>query len=554
MAAKQLREYQSEAEANVFKRLAAGINKQVVVLPTGGGKTLLASRIATKFKRILFMSHTEELISQSGAALLDEFYPEISIREIINQHGDIIEYFKYLQKNTLFASPEELNRFGIIKADMFKIDSHITLASFQTIHRRLDKIPKDWFDLIIVDECDLAMALTVTKTLQYLTSELLLGLTATPTRTDGASLASNFDEIVYQYSLADAIKDGYLCELDCIQLKTQLNLDNVRTTAGEFNQKDLKEAVDTDIRNQMLVDKYKQYAEGKANIVFCVDVEHAQNVCQKFKNAGYKAEFIVGDKELTPDRVAIINRFKSGETQILTNCMILTAGFDHPGVGCITLASPTKSTRKFLQQIGRGTRTLPGVIDKCISAEDRRLAIKESAKPNCIVLDVVDTTSKHKIINSWTLDRDLPAEKKVFITSEKRQTLIDFREKRKFDASKKVDTRVNLFELPVVKHSDSMKMKEPATVAQLGWLQKLGHDIMTMGYTKLDATRLISVSPASNAQINLLRYKGYDVSKGVTIGEFQLAMEQITKRENEAKAKAEIKSASKGMLPIDGLN
>lgn len=546
---KELRSYQIEAEAKVFERLKAGVNKQVVCLPTGCGKTLLAARIATQFKRILFMSHTEELISQSGAALLTEFYPELSMTEVMNQHGDIIEYFKYLQRDRLFASFEEHNRFGIIKADMFKIDNHITLASFQTIHRRLEKIPADWFDLVIVDECDLALAATVKKTLDYLKPKLLLGLTATPTRSDGASLATNFDEIVSQFPLAQAIEEGYLCELDCIQLKTQLNLDNVRTTAGEFNQKDLKEAVDTDIRNQMLVDKYKEYANGKQNVVFCVDVEHAKNVCLKFKEAGYKAEFIVGDKEETPDRLAVINRFKSGETQILTNCMILTAGFDHPAIGCITLASPTKSLRKFLQQIGRGTRTLPGVIDKCISAEDRRLAIKESAKPNCTVLDVVDTTSKHKIINSWTLDRDLPIEKRVFVTKEKRTMLLDYQEKRRFEASKKFDTRVNLFKLPKVELSTSLKMKDEATEAQLGYLAKLGYETKDKSFTKGDANRLISNAPATDAQIKFLKWKKYDVSAGVTIAEAKLAFEAVKQRE----AKAEAIKQSSNNSPISDL-
>ncbi len=539
---KKLRDYQSEGIDKIFDKLSKGINRQIAAICTGGGKTLLASRVAANpmFNRILFMTHTEELLEQSGIAMLNEFYPELHIGEILNQHGGLIEYFRYLDREDLFVNPEETSMFGIIKADMFKIDAKVTLASYQTLHRRLHLITADHFDLIIIDECHLAGSQTISKTLNYFKPKLLLGLSASPYRNDGANLSDLFDEITVQYSISDAIQEGYLCELDAIQVKTQLTLDDVHTLGGEFNQKELRQEVDVPQRNQLIVDSYKKYADGKQNLVFCVDVQHAQNLCQAFKDAGYRAEFIVGDEELTPDRKAVINRFKSGETQVLTNCMILTAGFDHPGIGCLTLACPTKSLTKFIQQVGRATRTLPGVIDGLLYPADRLNAIKASEKPHCTVLDIVDVSNRHKIINTWSLDKDKPVKDQVFTTTEKKNKLIEVQQKREFDAQTKKDTKVNLFELPKIKFSNSLAMKNPASEKQLGYLKDLGYDVEGKSFTMADATRMISNDAAPMNWIFVLKKKGYNVSNGVTRAEAQKAFEEINIREKKEKEKKDL--------------
>lgn len=547
---KELREYQKKGYDAVFNGLEKGITKQIISLPGGAGKTLLASRIASKFKRILFMSHTEELLSQSGCALLSEFYPELDVNSIINTHGDIIEYFRHLKSNSLFRSNSgEEKMFGIVKADLFEINNPITLCSFQTIHRRLEKIPNDWFDLVIIDECHMSGSRTISGVLNYLKPKLLIGLSATPYRIDGMPLADIFDEIIYDYPMIEAIMDGYLCELDAIQIKTTLNLDNVRTTAGEFNQKDLRETVDTPERNELLYTSYKKYADGLQNVIFCVDVEHAQNVLNLFLEKGESIEILVGDIEITSDRQGVIRRFKNGETMHLVNVIIATTGWDYPGIMCITDAAPTKSKTRALQKWLRGTRTLPGVIDGLYTPQERRAAIKTSKKSKCILLDICDSTTKHRIVNTWSLDRELPIEQRVFTTTEKKEKLLEFRAKQKFDAVTQKDTRIDLLKLPVVKISDSLKMKEDATQKQLDWLKKLGYDVETINYTKEMATQLISFSPASEKQVGLLRFKGYDTSRGVTVGEATLAFNEITKREEKERLTKQLPDS----LPMDDL-
>ena len=559
---KSLRPYQNEFIDAIVKKLDSGITRQIGVLPTGGGKTFTAVTLAKKldetrgFKRILWCTHTDELLEQSGTAFLQEYFPSINVQTMLGMYGGLSGYLRQIKSMGMFANEfsEVAGKIGIVKAEDFDINADIVMASFQTLWRRLDKIPPDTFDMMIIDECHLAAAKTVVKSINHFKPKLLLGLTATPHRADGASLAEIFDEITYQYSLFDAIQDGWLCELDALQIQTKLSLDDVKTVGGEFNQKDLKETVDTPIRNELLLTKYKQYADGEQSIIFCVDVEHAKNVYRVFKDAGESAEILVGDEDITRDRRSVINRYKAGEFKHLINVMIATAGFDHPGIGCVILGCPTKSYTKFFQQIGRGTRCLPGVIDKWTTPDERKAAIKASKKKKCIVLDIVDTSTKHKLINTWTLEKAIPIEQRTFLTEERRAKLIDARETRekaKIAAQTRKDTRVNLFELPTVKISDSLKMKEPATDKQLDFLKRLGYNVEDNTYTKEDATKMISAHPASEKQIQMLRWKGYNVSNGVTIGEAAAAFKEIEIREAKTAENAKL---AKIDSPIKGLD
>lgn len=528
---KKPRQYQIDAEATVNAKLSQGIKKMIVVLPTGAGKSYLAVKIVSQFKRKIWLTHTEELLDQSGAAFLNELFPEAGIQKRIDSAGGLSAYIKSVEKQNLFADAtdrEIVSKIGIVKAEVFDINKDIVMASMQTLHKRLDRINPDAFDAVVVDECHLSAAKTYVKSINFFKPQLLLGLTATPHRADGASLGDIYDDIAYQYSLLNAINDGYLCELDAIACQTDLSLDDVHTLAGDLNQKELRQTVNTPQRNNFIVERYKQYADGLQNLVFAVDVQHAKDICQAFKDAGYNAEFIVGDEDLTPDRRAMIDRFKTGKTQVLVNVNILTAGFDHPGIKCLTLACPTKSLTKFFQQIGRATRTLSGVIDGLETAEERKAAIAASGKPKAIILDIVDTTSRHRIVNTWTLDKTVPIEQKVFVTTAKRGQLFKEEEERKesvrkLEATRKKDERVNLFAMPEFKPVTSIKMTEPATEKQLQWLKRLGYDVANNTYTKGSASAIISGLAATPTDIKEVRQLGYDVPANATKGEIGAA-------------------------------
>jgi len=521
---KSLRPYQKEAIKSVFKNLNDGIKSQMLVLATGTGKTFLAANICKEFKKILWITHSEELIDQSAVSLLAEISDNpLSLINIIEDSDGMINFLKSAKNNSLLLNEDErfvYENCGMIKADLMDVSKRYTIASIQTIHRRLNSIPKDNFDLIVIDEAHMSTANTFNKTIEYFTPKLLLGLTATPFRTDGSSLGSIFDIISYEYNIDKAVKEGYLCEIDAVRIKTNVSLNEVRTTAGELNQKDLDNFVNCPERNNLIVDSYEKYAKGMQGIVFAVNVQHALDITATFKNRGYdRVDYVVGDKLISPERKRVINDFKNNKIDIIVNVMILTAGFDYPNTGFVAMTCPTKSLVKYLQCIGRGTRL-----------KDKKYVSKFGQK--CIILDFVDVTSRHRLINTWELDREKPHEEKVFVTKEKRDKIIAARNTRLERLTNK-DERVNLLALPKVSISTSPNMKKPATFKQLNVLKSLGYDVVNNYYSIYDASLIISQLSASPAQVYKLQKNGYDVSRGVTLGEYRLAEEELLRKISE---------------------
>lgn len=526
----ELRYYQKEAKLAVENSLAKGVNKQLVVIATGGGKTKLATEIVKPYLSILWLTHRLELINQSAIALLSE---ELSMSKDylefnIDQRGGLIKILQ--SKASIFDdefTSQIKNNIGIIKEDLMITDKRITIASIQTAYKRLDRLSPDLFDVIVVDEAHRSGAKSWVDTLNHFTPKLRLGLTATPWRSaDGMQLADIFDEIVYEYPIDKAINDGFLCKPDAIQLRTSASLDSVHTNSGDFKIGELVEVVNSPERNNLIVTSYLQYAKGRKFIAFCANVQHTIDLCECFNERGIKANFIVGDKDITADRIKEVKDFKTDDSVFgLINCDIATEGFDFPNTGCVILATPTKSKTKFMQQLGRGTRLKDN-------------AFVEKFGQNVIILDVVDNTTKHKLINTYTLDKDLPVEKKVFISEKNRQMLLDVKAKREhsFVTQQRLqDVKVDLLQLPKVVISDSMRTKEPATEKQLAWIASLGYDIENVSYTKKMCMDIIATQSATEKQISYLKWKGYDVSNGVTVTEAKLAFEAIKARE-EAQA------------------
>lgn len=506
---KNLRPYQLQAIANVEDNLNAGVDKQLLVLATGLGKTFTAVKVIEKlgFKKVLWITHTEELIEQSALAFLKDKFDDEFVK-----HVEAIGFIDWVEKhNCNFGNYSGTFKMGAIKASVFKTEGEIVMASAQTLYRRLDRIPSDTFDCIITDEAHYFAAETFCRPLNYFTPKLLLGLTATPHRNDNLMLGNIFDKIVYEYNIAEGIKDGYLCELDAVRVKTDLSLDNVRTTAGELNQKDLSNEVNIPKRNKLVVDSYLKYASGRQGIFYCVDVQHAVDLSEMFNSNGIACKPIVGDEEVTTDRKGWIRDFKDGKLRVLTNCMVLTTGYDHSNLGCVGNASPTKSLTKYLQCIGRATRL-------------KDVEYVEKFRQEAIILDFVDNTSKHKLINCWELDKGKATEDKVFLTAAQKKNLIDERNRRntKIESLFKKDERVKLLKLPEAVLNDSIRMREPATQAQLSWIEGLGYDVKNTIYTKAMCNEIISQLPANKVQVDYLKNKGYDVNEGATRGQYSM--------------------------------
>jgi superfamily II DNA or RNA helicase len=472
------RPYQIKCKQAIKEKLQAGVREQLIVQATGTGKRAASVDLMRHFDRSLFIAHREELIIQA--------------------YNDIEKLYPM--------------QVGIIKAQRFELDKKIVVASVQTLYNRLDKIHPETFDLIIVDESHHYISRTFLSTVRHFKPKLLTGWTATPKRLDGLSMSNLFQEIVYEYRIEDGIKEGFLANIDAYQVQTQIDLKGVNKVAGDFNQKQLSEKVDIPERNRLIVNKYRQYADGRQAIAFCVDINHAYNLRDKFRDFGIDAETVVSDPVRCPNRTELVNKFLKGEIQVLTNVMILSEGFDYHDVGAILQARPTQSETVYIQQIGRGTR---------LKSEKYK---EQFNTDKCIVLDFVDNTAKHSLVNAWTLENGKSLEERVFIPDEHRDKLLDMKKEReaRIDGTRRHDSKVDLLKLPEVQQWQSVKMLEPATEKQLDWIKRLGLFQEDVEYTKAMASEVISGQQAYPNQIKWLAENGYDTREKVTLGQYYL--------------------------------
>jgi ATP-dependent helicase IRC3 len=352
-----LRPYQQEALDAILANEAKGISKQLVVLPTGAGKTVLFSHlpiIREDTLPMLVLAHRAELLEQARNKILDS-NPNLTV-EI-----------------------EQADR----KAG--KVD--VVVASVATLGRsgtpRIEEYPRDYFKSIVIDEAHHAAAPTYRRVVDYFNPNFLLGVTATPQRSDSTRLIDVFQEIVYYKSIQDLIQDGWLSPLVGYRVKTDIDISDVEIRNGEYAQDQLEEKVDTPERNAFVVATYRNLAMATKAIVFASGVRHAENLALSFRQASVECEVIVGT---TPheERQKILQDFSTNKLKVIVNVGVLTEGFDEPSLQTIILAKPTRSTLLYTQIVGRGTRLFEG-------------------KDYCTIIDIADTTRGKKPIGLPTL-------------------------------------------------------------------------------------------------------------------------------------------------------
>jgi len=360
-----LRPYQNECIERVTSSFEnRSSSRQLVVLPTGAGKTIIMASLAqTLGKRTLLLAHREELIDQA----VEKFhlvYPQASV--------------------------------GVCMAERNEIEGRdVVIGSIQSCCRngRLKALAEANFGLALVDEAHHASSESYVKTLRHLgflggnPKKLLLGVTATPMRSDKRELGDIFEEVTYSISIERMIQDGYLSPVMGRRLLTRTTIDGIRSREGDFLLDQLTELVNTDERNNFIATSYKKYARDRKGIIFCCDVEHSKRVADALKEAGITSEAVYGDMP-SVERKAYLTGLRSGSVQVLTSCGILTEGFDEPSISCIGMTRPTKSKGLYIQCIGRGLRLHPG-------------------KENCLILDFAD--SGHGLNAAITLNNAIPS-------------------------------------------------------------------------------------------------------------------------------------------------
>lgn len=320
-----LRPYQSKLITDIHERWQAGARRVLAQLPTGGGKTHIFSEIIrARPGRSLVLAHREELITQAAAKLTE-------------------------------ATGE---RVGIVKAGFpFEPSHRLQVASVQTLVNRLQKVGS--FDLVVTDEAHHATAPTYQRILNRYSSAYQLGVSATPIRADGTGFDDTYDALVCGPSVSELINQGHLCKYRLIADKQQMTTRGVKTTAGDYNAKQLAAANDAVELAGSIVGSYRERAMGKRAIVFAINCEHSRAITSAYNQAGIAAAHLDGDS--TPDeRKAALSAFAAGDLQVLSNVGLFTEGFDLPSIEVVQIARPTKSLGLWLQMLGRGLRTAPG--------------------------------------------------------------------------------------------------------------------------------------------------------------------------------------------------
>lgn len=322
-----LREYQSQLLHDVFLLWSQDRVRRVLAqLPTGGGKTVIFASAAGQFTDrghpVLVLAHREELLLQAKEKL----------EHVTGQ------------------------AVGLIKAGYAEDRSAlIQVASVASLANRA--LPPA--ALAIVDEAHHSAAQSYQQLLQQYPSAYILGVTATPARLDGRGFKDIYDRLVLGPTVRWAIDRGYLSPFKLFAAPKTVNTQGVKRTAGDYNARQLARAVDTSLVAGDLIEAWRTFAPGKKTVVFAVNVEHSMAIARAYSEAGIPAEHLDGET-LDRDRKAVLERFKAGETVILSNCGLFAEGFDLPSVEAVQCVRPTQSLTFWLQMVGRSLRPHPG--------------------------------------------------------------------------------------------------------------------------------------------------------------------------------------------------
>jgi len=356
----KLRPYQQQLIDDTRFQLQLGRKKVLIVLPTGGGKTVCFSHIAEsaskKGNRVCVLVHRAELLDQAS-------------RSMPVRHG-------------LIAAGRSMD-----------LSHSVQIASVQTLARRLHQLPKDFFQLLIVDEAHHTTAGTWAKVVEHFDSARLIGVTATPIRLDGRGLGEHYESMVVGPSAQWLTENGFLSQAKVLA-PPGIQTSGLKKRMGDF---DMKQAEGLLQEGQAMGDcltHYRQHLNGQTAIAFCCSVAHSQAVAGLFQANGVAAASIDGKMDVNRRR-SLLASLGRGEIKVVTSCALIGEGVDVPSVGGCILLRPTSSVGLHLQMIGRCLRVSPG-------------------KDRAVILDHVGNTLRlghHLEHREWTLDGEQKAKR-----------------------------------------------------------------------------------------------------------------------------------------------
>lgn len=497
-----LRQYQHDANAALARELAKGNNRLLLQMATGLGKTVTFAAMLQDAailawleqfpedeRRMLIIAHREELLDQS-CEKIQRLNPGVMVSieqgaRRSSRFSDVVIASIQTLAASKFRRLHELLKYHEFRIVVIDEAHHAAAPSYRTGLVHMGFLPPQ--DASDEDNAEAASEQDAAELSKHLAEwdkvapkdRLLVGVTATPNRSDAVGLGCVFQTIAYTYPIRKAVEDGFLVPIVPWVVDTSVSLDQVRTQRGDFNQRELADAVNNEYRNGLAVDAWHKKAHLRQTIAFTVDVQHAHDVAAAFLQRGIRAAAVSGE---TPkdERRRLLNDYRRGQLDVLTNCMVLTEGTDLPMASCILHMKPTKSATLYEQMTGRGLRLHDG-------------------KADCVVIDMVDIARKHSLQMAPVLYGLPPG-----LVSDEGKNLRQMAEE--WDAFAEAHPGLNVEKLGRVA-IEQLKVKASTfnvwDVPQLGafgagrgmqWV-KTAADTFRLQYPWLDGTEVLTVAP-----------------------------------------------------------
>ena len=320
MAGFVLRPYQQGLEQRTREALRTA-RRVILQSPTGSGKTVLISSMIGKAqergKSAVFVVHRRELLDQVSKALWTAEVPH-----------------------------------GLIAGGATQTRDRVQVATIQTLARRVESM--DAPDLLVIDEAHHSVAATYLKVLDAWRTAYVVGLTATPARTDGRGLGDVFESIVLGPRVAWLIEQGYLSRFRTLAPPSQVDTEGVHRRYGDFAKGEIEARVDRPVIVGDAIEHYRSLVRGPC-LVYCVSRSHAHHVEEAYRSHGIDAHYCAGDT-LPKERKRIVEGFRSGRPPVIVSVDLFGEGLDCPGMAAVQLLRPTQSLGLHLQQVGRVLR------------------------------------------------------------------------------------------------------------------------------------------------------------------------------------------------------
>lgn len=471
----ELRPYQKEAIAAVEKEWEQGHKKTLLVLPTGTGKTIVFANVARdevrRGSKVLILAHRDELLTQAQE--------------------------KIKSATGLLCAKE--------KADETSLHSfrRIVVGSVQTMMRekRLQKFAPDAFGTIIIDEAHHCLSSSYQKVLSHFPEARVLGVTATPERNNLQCLGEYFDSLAYEYTLPQAVVDGYLCKIKAQTIPLQLDLTGVKMSAGDYSAGGLGTALDPYL--EQIAVEMKKYCVDRKTVVFLPLVATAKKFKAILTHHGFHAAEVNGDSK---DREQTLKDFEAGKYNVLCNAMLLTEGWDCPSVDCVVMLRPTKIRALYCQCIGRGTRLSPG-------------------KKDLLILDFLWNTARHDLCRPASLIcKSKDVADRVTKDLEESGEAADLEEAEQKAAEEVIIER----EEALAEQLKSMKARKRKLVDPLQYEMSIQAEDLS-GYVPTFAWEM---APASKNQLQTLEKFGILPDDIENAGKASLIIDKLVKRKN----------------------